>query len=586
LLSDYQLFTITRTCTYCQKRVSYIRILLFYAIFFVKFDKYFIYNLLTIIQSHMKPTYKVSEILLIVVSLIIFNSCKKEKEPTIPVLTTTAVSGIARTSAVSGGNVSDDGGADVTARGVCWSTTQDPSTTDSKTTDGSGTGTFTSNITGLTANTSYYVRSYAINSAGTGYGNQVTFKSSPVSTASLTTTAISSLTSSSAIAGGNISDDGGEDVTARGVCWNTSTNPTIANNKTVDGAGTGSFVSNITNLQPGTNYYLRAYATNNAGTAYGNELTFTSSISVPVLTTAIINNLTPTSATSGGNITSNGGSPVTARGVCWSVSQNPTTANSKTTDGSGSGSFTSTIGSLSAGTTYFVRAYATNSAGTAYGDQLFFTTPEDLSPIIFNPDLTYGSVSDIDGNTYKTIQIGTQTWMAENLKTTKYNDNTSIPLVTDNTAWSNLATPAYCWYENNSASYKAIYGSLYNWFAINTNKLCPAGWHVPTDPEWTTLETFLGGKIVAAGKMKEVGTNNWNSTNSGVNNSSGFTGLPGGYRYRAGTFTSIGFLGAMWAATAYDASYAWYRYMTAAGNDLTVISNYKTSGFSVRCVKN
>jgi uncharacterized protein (TIGR02145 family) len=559
---------------------------LFYAIFFVKFDKYFIFNLLTIIQSHMKPTYKVSEILLIVVSLFIFNSCKKEKEPVIPVLTTTSVSGITRTAAVSGGNVSDDGGADVTARGVCWSTTQDPSTTDSKTTDGSGTGTFTSNIAGLTANTSYYVRSYAINSAGTGYGNQVTFKSSPVSTASLTTTAISSLTSSSAVAGGNISDDGGEEITSRGVCWNTSTNPTIANNKTVDGAGTGSFVSNLINLQPGTDYYVRAYATNNSGTAYGNELTFRTTAVIPTLTTTDISNKTQTSAMSGGNITSDGGSPVTARGVCWSTSQNPTTSGSKTTDGSGSGSFTSNLTGLTAGTTYFVRAYATNSIGTAYGNQTFFTTIENTGQIIFNPALTYGTLTDVENNVYKTIQIGTQTWMAENLKTSKYNDNAAIPLVSDNTAWSALTTPAYSWYNNDDGASKVLYGALYNWFAVNTNKLCPSGWHVPTDDEWVTLETFLGGRIVSGGKLKETGITHWTSPNTGADNSSGFTGLPGGYRYRTGTFISNGSYGAFWSSTGYDATLAWYRYMYSNGNDLTRITNYKTSGFSVRCVKN
>jgi len=184
-----------------------------------------------------------------------------------------------------------------------------------------------------------------------------------------------------------------------------------------------------------------------------------------------------------------------------------------------------------------------------------------------------------------TIQIGSQTWMAENLKTTKYNDGAAIPLVADNTAWSLLSTPAYCWYDNDAGTYKATYGAIYNWYAVNTGKLCPSGWHVPLDAEWTTLETTLGGKAVAGGKLKEVSLVHWASPNTGAVNSSGFTALPGGYRYRSGTFSSIGNYGGWWAATQYDATFAWYRYLTSGGNDLVVIANYKTSGYSMRCVK-
>ena len=217
---------------------------------------------------------------------------------------------------------------------------------------------------------------------------------------------------------------------------------------------------------------------------------------VPALTTDVVSNVVITTATSGGNVTSQGSSAVSARGVCWSISANPSTSDAHTTDGSGTGHFTSSVTGLTPNTPYYLRAYATNSAGTGYGNQQSFTTQQG----------TGGTVTDIDGNVYHTVTIGTQTWMVENLKTTKYNDGTAIPLVTDSTAWLNLTTPGYCWYNNDAATYKNTYGALYNWFTVNTSKLAPSGWHVPTDAEWTTLITYLGGETVAGGQMKSTGT--------------------------------------------------------------------------------
>ena len=158
----------------------------------------------------------------------------------------------------------------------------------------------------------------------------------------------------------------------------------------------------------------------------------------------------------------------------------------------GTGIYTNIMTVLNPSTTYYVRAYATNIIGTAYGNQEVFTTSSQFDPIAFNPGLTYGEVTDIEGNIYKTIQIGTQEWMAENLKTTKYNDNTEIPLITENSNWGSTTTPGYCWVNNDRTTYKNIYGALYNWYTVNTGKLCPTGWHVSTDAEWTTLVNYLG----------------------------------------------------------------------------------------------
>ncbi len=212
----------------------------------------------------------------------------------------------------------------------------------------------------------------------------------------------------------------------------------------------------------------------------------TKDATIPVLTTTEVTEVTQTTATSGGVITSDGGATVTERGVCWSTSQSPTIADNKTTDGTGAGSFTSAITGLTANTTYYVRAYATNNKGTGYGSAMSFKTEESTT----NPDITEGTIKDIENNTYKTVTIGTQTWMAENLKVTKYNDGASIPNVTDATAWSELTTGALCDYDN-TPSNSETYGKLYNWYAVNTGKLCPTGWHVPSRSEWTTLENYL-----------------------------------------------------------------------------------------------
>jgi gliding motility-associated-like protein len=197
----------------------------------------------------------------------------------------------------------------------------------------------------------------------------------------VTTASISLITSNSASCGGNITEDGGSPVIARGVCWNTTGTPTISNSKTSDGTGTGSFTGSITGLSAGVTYYVRAYATNTVGTGYGIQVSFTTtSSSVPILSTTITSSVTMTSASSGGNITSDGNQAVTSRGVCWNTSPTPTTGNSTTTDGTGTGSFTSSLTSLSPGTLYYVRAYAINSVGTGYGNQLSFATiPSDPS---------------------------------------------------------------------------------------------------------------------------------------------------------------------------------------------------------------
>jgi uncharacterized protein (TIGR02145 family) len=282
-------------------------------------------------------------------------------------------------------------------------------------------------------------------------------------------------------------------------------------------------------------------------------------------------------ASSGGNITDNGGSTVTARGVVWNTTGTPTISDSKTTDGSGTGSYVSNLTSLSPSTTYYVRAYATNNTGTAYGNQQTFTTTA-----------TSQTVTDIDGNTYNTVQIGTQVWMSENLKTSRYRNGGSIPYVLGNAAWAALTTGAWSNYDHDAAN-DPIYGKLYNWYTTLGDTLCPTGWGVPTDAEWTILTTYLGGESVAGGKMKSIGTAYWSSPNTGATNESGFSVLPGGYRSRGGSFSNISYFAFFWSATEYVTSTAWIRnlfnnfgFVDRGG----IIYNVdKSVGASVRCLR-
>jgi len=312
---------------------------------------------------------------------------------------------------------------------------------------------------------------------------------------------------------------------------------------------------------------------------------------IPTVTITEIDIFSANSALTGGMVTSDGGSTVIECGICWNTSVNPTIADSKTSDGVSTEGYSSILSGLTASTTYYLRAYATNSIGTGYSDQISFTTsnPIIIPKPVYNPSLSYGSVSDIDGNVYKTIQIGTQVWMADNLKTTKFNDGTSIPLVTAPVrltdqfiAWNFMDTPAYCWYDNNEIKNKAAYGALYNWYAVNTGKLAPVGWHVPNTQDWDKMENFLGGNKIAAEKLKEKGSNHWISS-AYANNESGFTALPNGYRTDKGVYRTIGNFGDWWSSEGGQIN-SWAFEMSGS-QELVWYHADNNCGLSVRCVK-
>lgn len=293
---------------------------------------------------------------------------------------------------------------------------------------------------------------------------------------------------------------------------------------------------------------------------------------LPNLITTNAYNITQTTAASGATYAGAGESPVTSRGVCWNTTGNkyPTIEDNKTADGTGTEPFTSLITGLIPGTVYYLRSYAINSDGISYGTLDVFTT----------------KIADADGNVYNTLYLKDKIWMVENLKTTRYNDGTAIPLVTDNTAWAALSSSGYCYYNNDEITSKSIYGGLYNWNAVNTGKLCPIDWHVPADAEWTELVNFMAGDTYAGGRLKETGTEHWLSPNAEATNDKGFTALPGGSRDTNGTFNNIGLDGIWWSSTEYNAGNALYRNMNY--NTGSILRNYnnKSTGFSVRCVKN
>lgn len=406
------------------------------------------------------------------------------------------------------------------------------------------------------------------------------------------TSEITDITQFNAISGGTVTDDGGADVTDSGICWSTDGEPTIEDNKISCCAGTGSYIIRIKPLNAGTKYYVRAYATNSEGTAYGNQLTLeTEGKSLPRIFTNIVTGIDLASALSGGVIYETGGTQITSKGVCWSKNPTPTILDNKTSDSFFIWSkqlFNSTLTGLEKGTKYYVRAYAITEMGPSYGNEVDFTTRSFTAPT-FNPDLTYGTLTDIDGNSYKTIDIGTQTWMAENLRTTRLNDGTAIKLYSN---WTTGSIPAMCWYRDDPDTYKEIYGAYYNFFSVKSNKICPVGWHVPSSSDWAQLFTFLGNEGLAGGKMKETGTSNWITPNYGATNESGFTGLPAGYR--SNTYTGAGSNAYFWSTTITTvpnypfSSYSYYNFYYLTYKDRSIGSGNTSdtsTGVNIRCVK-
>lgn len=285
----------------------------------------------------------------------------------------------------------------------------------------------------------------------------------------------------------------------------------------------------------------------------------------PVITTETVGNMTPSTAILTGTVQSDGGSSVVDRGVCYAMTTKPTKKNDCASSGVGLGEFTVTLTGLKTGTTYHVRAYATNGSTTGYSAEVSFTTT---------------GVTDIDGNVYPTVLNGNRNWMAANLKTTRYRDGSLIEHMSDDAEWSGLhTTGAWANYDNDSDN-DGIYGKLYNWYAVFDNRgLCPVGWSVPTKEDWETLSTLVG--IDPGFKMKS--TEGWNENGNG-SNSSGFNGLPGGYRSPTGSFHHAGIIGRFWSSTQIGINPIFWE-LQSFGRGLYSSPEHLRNGKSIRCIK-
>lgn len=375
----------------------------------------------------------------------------------------------------------------------------------------------------------------------------------------------SNITVDKASIGGKVTASGNAAITTVGVCWATTSLPTTDSNKTIAVLGAdSSFAVTINGLKSGTLYYARAYAINSVGTSYSNEITFTTPGGLPVVTTDTAILKPADTVFLSGKVNPN------YLSTAISFEYGPTTGYGTTVNaipdqlsGNVSVNVSAGITGLTRNTVYHYRLKAENAKGITYGQDKTFRLPD--------PDGTTGTVTDVEGNTYTTMVFGNQVWMIQNLKSTKYNDGTSIPNVTDFTQWPNLTTPGYCWYAN-SETYKNSVGALYNWYAAASPKLAPVGWHVASDNEWKTLITYLGGPAVAAGKLQS---------------NSGFYALAGGARFESG-FTDLGFRGFWWTSTpSLSPEYAVYYFIDAGSSAINTSApiNYRVKGFSVRCVK-
>jgi uncharacterized protein (TIGR02145 family) len=401
----------------------------------------------------------------------------------------------------------------------------------------------------------------------------------------ISTIAVSQITDYTAVSGGNITDNGGASVLGRGLVWSTNTNPTLNANVgfTDEGKGTGIFSSTMYGLSANTPYYVSAYATNEQGTAYGEPLPFTT-FGPPTVVTVAANPIDAKTATLNATVNPKGSSTeVTFMYWRSDLNGNYITAAQSPVTGTTEKNVSADVTGLTPGYTYYFLVFANSDYGSYEGNTLQFNT----------------LLKDFDGNVYNTVAIGTQVWMKPNLKTTHFSDGTSIPLAPDGGA-------GYYWYNNDEVTYKNTYGALYNYSAVYTDKLCPTGWHVPTDAEWTTLTDYLtnngygyqgSGSDIA---KSLASTNYWTASSTAgtigndqaSNNSSGFNGRPGGLSSAISTpayFYGIGESGSWWSST-YGTNCsliacAWSRSLIFDSNILSRGTSYQAECLSVRCVR-
>ncbi|MBR5029310.1 MAG: hypothetical protein IKX51_08825, partial [Bacteroidales bacterium] len=538
-------------------------------------------------------------------------------------------------TASCGGNVTSDGGAAVTSRGVCWSTSPNPTIADNNTSDSSGAGAFVSAITGLTTGTTYYVRAYATNIVGTGYGNQVSFTTQQLPI--LTTDTVMNIIDTSATFSGTIVAFGDATATVRGFCWGNSPDPDITTDSfSVDVNCTlGAFSQQVTTLVGGSIYYVRAYATSSLGTGYGQNVLFYT-LGTPVVVADSVSGITTTTATYYGHVAFHGGDSVTSRGFCWSTFPNPTTADNVVTSGSGMGSFISNVAQLNPGTVYYVRAFATNMYGTGYSDNVVFSTVNPafsvtpLRKIGFSTgNLQWSATGGGNAATSHVVAGGDTaagTWrfathQYDTIGTANSNISSSYNGWIDLFGWGTsgydqrypyLNTTSIYAYDNGNTD---MSGTNYDWGTYNAilnggNQ--PGQWFTLTKEEWEYLlndregasqkrgfATVCGvpgalllpdswshpvGTSFVTGNGNGYATNTYNASQWAVMESYGAIFLPAaGYRYDSTAVQGVGAFGHYWTASADSATIT---YCLKLSPDRVDIEGYRnTQGKSVRLVR-
>jgi Fibrobacter succinogenes major domain (Fib_succ_major). len=389
----------------------------------------------------------------------------------------------------------------------------------------------------------------------------------------LVTLGVSNITNTSVVSGVEIKDKGEYEIIRQGLCWSTLQNPTIADSHVTDNLVSDSFSATVTGLLPNTKYYLRAFATNYKSTGYGNEIVFQTTGSTPVLETNSVVVKTYNSIACGGMITSDAGGQIVSKGVCWSENPEPSITDSKAVSTQEGNTYSCFVQNLKSNTKYYIRAYATNSVGTNYGSVKSFTLWLNYQE---------SPLKDIEGNEYKSVRVGEQVWMQENLRTTKFQDGTSLTTLNLQSEWNEKNAPGYYVNVDNVS-----FGYIYNGYAISANKnICPAGWHIPTQAEWETLINYLGGYSVAGDLMKGSATMYWGKSGNDVYNLSGFTALPNGYVGSDGT-SHDKLQDASFFVSTFDAQ--GNPSFSTIESDLSSIqlsqTSSKVSGVSIRCIK-
>ena len=356
----------------------------------------------------------------------------------------------------------------------------------------------------------------------------------------------------------------------------------------------GTSISSPPYIESGTKAFLddigiwnRALTQQEITNLYNSQLPTQTSLCLPTITTSSPTSIGIDSVVIGGDILNDGGSSIVLRGVCYSTTPNLNMGNTRTEEGSGIGSFTTILRNLSPSTTYYARSYAKNSQGVVvYGNEVSFSTGTPAPSFLCGRS----TVTDVDGNNYNTVQIGTQCWTQSNLKVSKYRNGDSIPTGLNNSDFGLTSSGTYSIYENDQV-YDGLYGKLYNHLAVmDTRGLCPTGWHVPTDNEWSIMENFLGGSSVAAGALKSTTTQptpgGWYSPNTGATNSSGFSAMPGGIRYGGnGTYGAVLSYGYWWSSSLFGSNFAWARFFGHTYVTIYRSSQIRNYGFSVRCLR-